>query len=62
MCDKLNWSINEVGLSVDLSCIFGEVRSGNTCEHRIFTRVAAVELLDQRVIPLSIEAMMAVEL
>ena len=62
LCDKLNWSINEVGHGVGITWVIGHVRSGSTSEHRFFTCVAAVELIDQRNIPLSIEAMMAVEL
>ena len=58
----LGWSINEIGLAVAIRGICADVRSAVACDDGIFSRVAAVKHLDQRHVPVSKEAMVAVEL
>ena len=58
----LGWSIHEICLAVAIRGICTDVRSAVACDDGIFSRVAAVKHLDQSHVPVSKEAMVAIEL
>ena len=62
LCILLGWSINEIGLTVAILGVSADIGSAIACDHGIFSGIAAVKHFDQSRIPVSEEAMMAVQL
>lgn len=58
----LGWSINEIGVTVAILGVFAYVGSAIASDHRILSCIAAMKHFYQSHVPVSKEAMMAVEL